>query len=79
MISSPAAMVRLLVCACALLCFGRLGAAAVAQTFPRDVPGITVTGRATLSAHADTLYVYATVGPVPGQPNDLDAATAAMR
>ncbi len=69
MISSAAAMVRLLVCACALLCFGGLGAAAVAQTFPRDVPG-TVTGRATLSAHADTLYGYATVGPVPGQPDE---------
>ncbi len=78
MISSAAAMVRLLVCACALLCFGGLGAAAVAGGFLCDVPG-TVTGRATLSAHADTLYVYATVGPVPGQPNDVDAATAAMR
>jgi uncharacterized protein YggE len=66
-----------------LVCFCASQGPGGAQSFPRDVPGITVSGRATLTAHADPLYVSAVLGPAsmpPKQqaPTDIDAATAAV-
>jgi uncharacterized protein YggE len=65
-----------------LLCFCAAPALGGAQDFPRDVPGITVSGRATLTAHADRLYVSAVLGsesmPSKQPAKDIDAAAAAV-
>ena len=49
-----------------------------AQGFPRDVPGITVTGRATLVAPADVAYVSELLVSTPGSHDDIDRASAAV-
>ncbi len=54
------------------------GVPASAQGFPRNVPGITVTGRATLIAHADLMYVSVFLASTQTAPDDIDDASAAM-
>jgi uncharacterized protein YggE len=53
-------------------------AVADAQGFPRDLPGITVTGRATLAARADVVYVSELLVSAPGTNDDIDRASAAV-
>ncbi len=66
-------------CVCFVLALLLGGSGLVdAQGFPRDIPGITVTGRATVRAHADALYVFAHLVPVAGASDDIDGAAAAV-
>jgi len=62
----------------ALWCLVGIACPANAQGFPRNVPGITVTGRATLLAHADVMYVSAALAHAPGAADDGDGAGAAI-
>jgi uncharacterized protein YggE len=63
---------------CALLCLAALTGPTAAQEFGHPVPGITVTGRATLLAHADVLYVFESLTSAPNGPSDIDGASAAV-
>jgi uncharacterized protein YggE len=69
------AAIRLIV---TVLCLAATRAAATAQGFPRDIPGITATGRATLIAHADRYAIDVVIAPSSPSGDDLDRAGAAL-
>jgi uncharacterized protein YggE len=66
-----------------LVCLCTYPAAGGAQSFPRDIPGITVSGRAVLTARPDRLFVSAVLSPAQlatkqPLPTDMEAAAAAV-